>query len=476
MIRHTKNYLTILGSKFRKTLGDKRLLLLIVCFSLYWLVFGSASPTTAYGLGAVTLTRSIVEDFDLDILNQHAPGITQPWAGPGVSFVGIPFYLLAKYLLANYVHFMDEEFIRYCGAPFAYNFMFFFGICFYSLLTFVMIYKMCLKFSSKNVAFAVTLAAFFASPLGFYSNDLFHIEHAVETFSVTLALYIWMTKVRSLKSASILYDFLLGASNGLAVLSKYTAGMFSLVFMGWYWFKKLYKRLLFFLVPFGASAVFLLWYLLSGYGHSYEEYSFIRPPLWVFDLLLNPMHKGFFAFHPVYLAAFYGLYVLWKRDRELAVLASAMLASSYLFFGGWIGYDPGIGVDFSARFLVSTVPILSIGLAAALEKYKQNLIFIALFTVAALYSSLIFAAHVLHIRRAFPKSLYFDYFLYIYDSISNGRIINEVTENLLGSNLRFFWPPIGAIVILGFSCLLTVIIVKNYLLKIPKEKSMYSNR
>lgn len=87
------------------------------------------------------------------------------------------------------VCFNDQRYVELTGAPFVYCFAFAVGVCFYSLLTIFMIYFMCNDLTeSRSVALFSALSAF-SSPLGHYSNYMFHPEPAVETFFVRVTLF-----------------------------------------------------------------------------------------------------------------------------------------------------------------------------------------------------------------------------------------------------------------------------------------------
>jgi hypothetical protein len=91
---------------------------------------------------------------------------------------------------------------------------------------------------------------------------------------------------------------------------------------------------------------------------------FVSPWVGLLGVLFDQQSGLFFA-SPVYLLAVPGFVLLWRRERDLAVVGGLVFASVYLLagsYGIWYG-----GYSSPARLLTPAVPVLALAVASMLE-------------------------------------------------------------------------------------------------------------
>ena len=435
---------------------DRRLLLLVIIFLAYWGVFGCATVGGA-GLDQYLVLRSIVEDGDLDLGNQrfgkYSPRLEYVESTGkyvtryqhGTAMFTLPFYLFS-FLFDDYIHYRDSEFLLLQGDVFAHSFMFAVGILTYSLIGLILFYRLLSKLFSKETAFYATLTAFFASPLGFYSNCMYHPEHALQTFFAMSAIAIWFEN-RTLRRRR--YDLLLGASLGASVTVKYSDIAFFAIFCAWYIYahkggRVTLERLATFLAGFSLVAITAPIYSLLQYGmtlsnfggygraiaHSWKSLYYLP------NLLFDPNRLGFFAFNPVYLLAIPGFFLLWRKDRELCVIAASMFISISLFYGS---YNYAGTVSFNTRCLTSVVPPLTLGLAATFHRFRGDWKFWIVVLPLISFSTLLLLQHLLGMRYYPHQSVYHHYIRFLLDR-GLADVVNEFSFRLIHyTNLRLIF-------------------------------------
>lgn len=108
-----------------------------------------------------------------------------------------------------------------------------------------------------------------------------------------------------------------------------------------------------------------------------------RDQLSEFYILLVSNQRGWLTYSPVILIGALGIYYLYKNEKTLAiVIISAILSNITLYslFGGLGGWA------FGPRYLIPSAAILSSVLGIAVVKFKRNILFILIFTILLAYS------------------------------------------------------------------------------------------
>lgn len=102
-----------------------------------------------------------------------------------------------------------------------------------------------------------------------------------------------------------------------------------------------------------------------------------------FYILLVSNERGWLIYSPVILIGALGIYYLYKNEKTLAiVIISAILSNIiiYSLFGGLGGWA------FGPRYLIPSAAILSSAIGIAIEKFKRNILFILAFSILLAYS------------------------------------------------------------------------------------------
>lgn len=113
--------------------------------------------------------------------------------------------------------------------------------------------------------------------------------------------------------------------------------------------------------------------------------------------------RGFVFYSPVLVLSFVGVFVVYKKKKkreELSLLSSIFLMdlTVYSLFGDVYG-----GWAFGPRYLIPGAAILSVGVAAAIEKYNKNFLFTLMFVILLTYSVLINVMGAMTTTQVPPK-------------------------------------------------------------------------
>ncbi|HSJ27825.1 MAG TPA: hypothetical protein VLB67_06400 [Acidimicrobiia bacterium] len=105
----------------------------------------------------------------------------------------------------------------------------------------------------------------------------------------------------------------------------------------------------------------------SPYSHRGEEFYWLDPAL--FEVMLS-MRRGLVVWHPVFLFALAGLGILYRRDRALALSASAGFLLQWYLIASWWAWEQG--KSFGGRMFIVCTPLFVIGLAALWDRVHQE--------------------------------------------------------------------------------------------------------
>jgi len=418
--------------------NDCRIAALLALLSAHWGIFFCATVGGA-GLHYYWQMRYLVE----------GRLFYRPWwvTPPGTAILSVPFYLISL-PFTDYIHYRDREYLLLQGDIFIHSFMYGVGLAFYSVLTLILIYDMARRISSRNAAFTATIAAFFGSPFGFYSNGMYHPEVAVETFLVTSAIFFWS---RGEESSRHRDDLLCGLALGLAAITKYSNTILIPLFLIPSLVSRNVKRLL--VLILSITLPILLVYSLYMFpaqsqfgifpGSRYG--SWVGGPLYVLYILFAYENRGFLVFSPVFLLSFYGFFLLFKEKRRYSLLLLGVFLVMVLFYGSMEVVATNRSPYFGFRYLTVTVPALSVLLSRAVDEfYEKKWTIPLLFTVLAVaFSYLILVQHLLGLRLPPSIHLFRDYLSFW---TGEGALQKFLWKIILSpnSNLRLINSTIGA--------------------------------
>lgn len=401
---------------------------------------------------------------------------------PGVSFVGLPFYLVG----------------RVFGLPQLFTY---FSTFIFAILNVYLIARLGVKLGANRYAALIGGVAFlFATNALPYAHSL--TQHHISTTLILLAL------LNSVSKRTFVNNLLFGLYFGVGVLMDIPNGL--MVFpLGLYILHKhialhnlnskvgLSLKLNFISLIVGLIPFLLLfgWYnhevtgsytkLGQSIGRSdylgdgkvkektkeaikdpYEKKSVYntRNQLNGFYILLISNERGWLYYSPVIAIGILGLIVgLRKKEHKtlivLGVSAALFCIVSYASFG-----DPWGGWSFGPRYLIPASAIVCSGIGVAAQKYKKNILFIVIFLTIFIYSITVNSLGALTTNMIPPKveavnftepipytyeynlrfvednkssSLLYNIFIYKYTSFRNYLIFYIATVSLMVCALYF---------------------------------------
>ena len=180
------------------------------------------------------MTRSLVEDHDLDLRNQRqqVPNlhliispITRRIAtrfSSGFAFLFAPFLYLAEHTKSLFPAFADATpYIQNETIPFAHALALFVGSVLFGFATLLISYLLLSrKENSRAGPVLITLGLFFGTPLAFYTFTMPSYAHAADAFLVAIAFFLALFAPPIKRLGISVRNLLLGIMLGLSVLLR----------------------------------------------------------------------------------------------------------------------------------------------------------------------------------------------------------------------------------------------------------------
>lgn len=367
--------------------------------------------------GRFALVYSIIEDgtfiFSLPLARFTTPDVGYHEGkyvslfAPGLSFLVLPGYLIGRYFELSQV------------GTYLNNALF-------ALANLILIYAISRRLGAKESASWLGGMVFlFATPAFAYSGSLF--QHHVSTFLILSSLYIviffssiWsLLLVWFLVALSLVVDY----PNVVMLLPIIVVSLSKLVRI-WSDKHKTYLKIKTLGLFTGVSALIplavFLWFNNVSYGNPLtlsgtvtraeainnqglptnqneitetDQVGVNKTATGFFRSrnLLNGLYvhsispdRGVLYFTPVIVLGIAGIFALYKKNRDAAVLITAIFSFNIVFYSLW--GDPWGGWAFGSRYLVPTYALLSIFLSFALTRYFRKWVFLVVFLVLFVYS------------------------------------------------------------------------------------------
>ena len=355
---------------------------------------------------------------DISYYNGHYISIFTP----GVSFLGIPFYIIGKYI----------------GFPQLITYM----LTLFSLfLNFFLVFKLSQKFVTNRYASLIGALIFvFATNSLAYALTL--TQHQISTSIILLALFNALAQKRT-----IINNIILGALFGIGALVD-IPNMFALipiliyVFLKHFTVRKTENKLnigvkismLAFVIGLIPFFVLFANYNYQATG-SYTKLGQIigrsnfpndikkpetrakvetnvpghplpldtRVQLHSFYILIISNERGVLYYSPVILIGLLGLFMVYRKSEKshMGVVLLATVSMIVVFYS--MHGDPWGGWSYGARYMIPVYAILATGIGVVLTKYKKNLIFLPIFSVLLIYSVYVSILGALTTNSIAPK-------------------------------------------------------------------------
>jgi hypothetical protein len=323
------------------------------------------------------------------VANQHA-------VGPAVFW--LPFFLMG-----HGIAFLIDEFggsLPLDGYSLPYTIMVSLGSALLVLGGMLLIYEFLIKLVRPFAAALAIVLVYLASPLVVYTIQTPISPHGPAAFACALFLFLGI-RIRDLQR--IWEYFLWGVTGGLMMAVRFESTVLlalplvvgaTQAVTAW---RRSNRRsaILNWLGNYAAFSlglvVGLLPQMVTGliiYGAPWITFypafekvgghpgiiDFTSPNWWN---VLWSTNKGLFTWHPILLVATLGLFLLWRKDRILAVTSLMALVAQVYVIGSW-EYWHG-ATSFGQRFFVNLAPVFMIGLGVFLDR-ALHLLNIALMT------------------------------------------------------------------------------------------------
>lgn len=389
---------------------------LIIILKPSWLIGGD-------GFGYYGYIRSILFDGDLNFSNEFTffdnsfnANTIYNWKTPigktgnpfsvGPSLLWSPFIVIAK-IIQSKLNITDP----YPLPGYNYPFQILLGLStiFYTTMGLVLIFLSLKKFFKRNISWWSTILIVGISPLVFYLVYEPSMSHGLTVFSSSLLFYlsVLLIKNKDIKNHLLFYT---GLSIGLIFIIRWQDIIFAIIPIAIIFqkylkvntfnitIKKLYKQFLLILIPFLilASIQLFAWKYLYGSWISIPQgnsfFNLTKPQLW--DFIFSGYH-GMLIINPLLILPIIGLLIALKKYKFLASLLLISLSLQIYLNAGlhdWYG-----GGSFGARRMISSLPILSFGLAFFLNLFVTNkiktIIITLIFTIAIIFNGLLMIAY-----------------------------------------------------------------------------------
>jgi len=381
------------------------------------------------GIGYYVYDRSIVIDHDLNFSNEYAyyensysrisnmsrgdifrsmgvtkTGLVQNFYSIGVAILQLPFFLaahLVTLLLAGLGVPLAAD-----GYSILYELFVAIGMLLYAFIGSLAVFKFLSRFYSQDTSLLATLTLVLSTGLIWYMAVEPTMSHGAAFFIIALFVCLWYS---TLENRSIAQWVLLGLIGGLAVLIRQVDGIF-LLLIAFEAIPKLFsyykarqwdkiRGYIFGLLAFAAAVFiifvpqFLAWkeiygsYLYYSYGKAgtvainglnkgvgYWTGSSIVP-------MLFSLKDGLIRMPVIIISILCLLFIPNKmKDNKVRYYFAALCISEILVYSFWSLWNSG----YNSRFLISSFPLLSVGLASGYEAIRKKSGWLLLLSIVSL--------------------------------------------------------------------------------------------
>lgn len=337
------------------------------------------------GIGYYMYVRSLVIDHDLSFANEYARlgwTLTAPTAtglqpnqfAIGTGILWMPFFLAAHglALLLNGLGIATPV----DGYSYLYQAAIGVGSIVYGAVAMWLVFRTTARYYPRT-ALAAALLAWLGTNVIYYMLIEPSMSHMCSLFAVALFVFLW---VKWRGAFTRWRWFVLGMAGGLIAIVRQPDAVLvilpvlDLLLTGGMW-QQVRARVLD-LLGFGVGFMLVFafqmaaWWVLygsplfSGYFYGGQQQFFWTVPQ-VVNVLFS-LHHGLYLWHPVYLLGTLGLLVLAQHDRPLAICLAVGFALQVYLIGAWWAWHQGD--SFGGRMFISTVPLITVGLAGLLDQ------------------------------------------------------------------------------------------------------------
>jgi len=396
----------VFAKKILKRINSTRFKIFIVVLGIYLYFisgFHSANEWSRH-----SLIQAIVEDqtFFID-------GYVMDWRDvsyynghyysdkpPGLSFVGVPIYFVAQFLIEWWR-------IRYLLISL---------IAVVSALSVVLVYELPGFLGGNETSKLLTALTYaFGTIAWVYSKTFF--AHGFSAFLLLLSVFCTCLFVKENKTKFIFFS---GVAMGYSILVEYQNLLLLVPFLLYFVFYNTKKEIIYFSVPVALFLMILGIYHYVCFGSPFitpyishtsegnmQDISTFSNPVHIglYGLLFSP-YRGLFFLSPILLLSPFGFFFLYRKYKPETVLFLSSFIIFNLFHSMFIYWHGG--ACYGPRYLLNVVPFFTLPLFQVIEQYKDQSRFFILFFILMGYSIFANAMGVLadyHVDRGIENPL-----------------------------------------------------------------------
>jgi hypothetical protein len=365
------------------------------------------------GIYYYVILRSFVFDGDYDYSNDFqlidAPvifgltdeGIPRNPFAIGSALLWSPFFLIAHLASVLLVSFGIQ--VSVDGSGYIYQTAICYGTIVYATIGFLLTYEVGRRLFGSLVSLLAVLLMWWATPAIHYIVGEPSMSHGITLFTVSFFLWTWFPPQ---PTRTFVQWIGIGLATGLLLIGRWQDGILLVVpvIEQFWWIAKrrlvlglALKELLVFalvvLVIFAPQSV--MWHEIYGswltvpQGNDFFTWT---NPQWL-PTLISSRH-GLLTWHPIFVFALVGLFPLWRHNKCMAIIVvSGFLAQLYINSSAehWWADQA-----FGGRRFVSTIPLLTLSLAALLttkQRSSYSRLVWSLCTILVIWNGLSFAQY-----------------------------------------------------------------------------------
>jgi len=399
--------------------------------------FYSANEWSRYSLIAAIVEENtfIIDNYVVARLDtSYYDGHFYSDKPPGLSFIGVPVYFIAKILLIN---------------PLWIQFMLISLLALFTSLSVVLIYELAGYLGGNKTSQLLTALIYgFGTIAWVYSKNFF--AHGFSAFLIILSIYYACLFVQENNTKFVLFS---GIALGYSIVVDYPNILLFVPFLLYFVLYDTKKKLIYFIVPVAFFLMILGIYnyicfdspFITAYRYQYhygdtQNIGFFSNPVHIglYGLLFSPF-RGLFYLSPILLLSPIGFFYLYKKYKPETVLFLSSFAIIVLFYSTYTLWHGGH--CYGPRYLLNAIPFITLPLALVIEKYKDQRIFV-IFLILMNYSIFanamgVIASYYLNLEIKNPL-------LYNIKHLKNRRIVESYFFSISPLTILF---PIALILI-----------------------------
>lgn len=348
---------------FKKVTTAQCLLSIVVVYIFLFAVHAAILQKTVYGDGVFYYSwmRSIIVDHDVNFTNEYEHfSVSQPFVHlniPGNKYaVGFPLLLSPWFILTH-------ELVRGNGYGYIYQFITGFISVLYVLTGILLLYRTLTLYFSKLASILSVFSLSLATNILFYGSIDPINSHSVSFFLASLLVSVLLSSQKT--------SFFSGLVVGLLAATRTQDAIFILLLVPFLTKKSFIYTILGLILGFFPQIIAwlnLYGEILSPYLSNGEGFSLTLSRL---PYVLFSPNNGLFLWTPLALFGCVGLWFSSKISNKFQWMMIVVFSLQIILVGSWSTWWQG--ASFSGRMFVSTLPVLTIGMASLYDKLQTKM-------------------------------------------------------------------------------------------------------